>query len=98
MNTLERLLRGLSCPHEEVDEGLSAFVATTHASESLRSFLEQYGLELAKRSEGLVELLQTELAAGLDRHTAWDPAFAQVFRAIQTSDVGSAPLHAAAVG
>ncbi len=90
-------MRGYSCPHEELDALLLDQIASIHAREVLRRFLNRYSERLRRSGSGIFEILSSSLEQPTSFSVVWDPAFAYCRAAILQPECQDATNVAASV-
>ena len=95
LDALSGVLRGFSCPHEELDESFLVLLAREHAVGATRLFLERHKTALDDAGERLAKVLGEWADAGGAVAGAIDPAFGAVYSAIR-GGTGNDPAQAAA--
>lgn len=77
-------IRGYSCPHEELEDSLLIQIASAHARETVRRFIQYFSERLRQHGEGIIELFDNSLDENEieDFATVWDPAYGYCYAAM----------------
>lgn len=97
LSAVEATYRGFACPQEGLHEEFFTLLANQINGQLARLFIERHGAQLRLRGHGLVEVLDRWIAGAAVAGIVADPAFGEVFRAVQSADPGDVAPPAAAI-
>ncbi len=89
-----QVCRQFACPQVPSNDWTAAAIVVTHSAAAVEMLLERQRDVIQRRTQGVMELLQTWLATRIDFETAWDLSFGRVLRALESDEVDAVDVLA----